>query len=77
MNLLWKIIPIALFANTFRITFTGILYNMNVADEIVNKVFHDWAGYIMMPVALGVLFLELQILARLIIDAPKAQMRPQ
>ena len=67
-------VPIALLVNTIRITVTGLLYNLNLNEDIVNQVFHDFAGLIMMPLALGFLFLEMQILSRLVIEdhsAPK------
>ena len=63
-------VPIALAVNVIRITVTGLLYNMDVNSEIAQKVFHDWAGYIMMPLALGFLFLELQIISRLVVEVP-------
>lgn len=44
-------IPVALAANVIRIITTAVLYQ--VADpELAKTVFHDWAGYLMMPVAL-------------------------
>ena len=64
-------VPIALLVNCIRITITGLLYNLNLDPEqadVVNHIFHDFAGLIMMPLALGFLFLEMQILSRLVID---------
>ena len=61
-------IPIALLVNCIRITLTGMLYNLNLNEKIVNQIFHDFAGLIMMPLALGFLFLEMQILSRLVIE---------
>ena len=61
-------VPIALLVNSIRITITGLLYNLNLDEQIVNQVFHDFAGLIMMPLALGFLFLEMQILSRLVVD---------
>lgn len=60
-------IPIALISNILRITVTGILYE-TVNSEVANMVFHDLAGWLMMPLALGLLWLELQFLARLWIE---------
>ncbi|MBX7074224.1 MAG: exosortase/archaeosortase family protein [Pirellulales bacterium] len=58
-------LPIALAVNVARITITAILYQ--VADaELAHKVFHDGAGLIMMPMALGLLYCELQILSHLV-----------
>jgi exosortase len=61
-------IPIALLVNCIRITVTGLLYSLNVDENIANQIFHDFAGLIMMPMALGFLFLEMQILSRLVIE---------
>jgi len=57
-------IPIALTVNVCRITVTGVLYRV-ASSELAERVFHDWAGYLMMPMALGLLWLELVILAHL------------
>jgi len=68
-------IPIAIIANVFRITITAFLYEMVDAD-LARKVFHDLAGWIMMPVAIVILWAETAILARLFTvprrDAPLA-----
>ncbi len=60
-------LPIALFVNIIRITVTGILHR-TVGSEIANAVFHDLAGWVMMPMALGLLYLELQMMSLLLID---------
>jgi hypothetical protein len=44
--------------------------------HIAQKLGHDWAGLFMMPLALGFLWLELQILERLTIPVEQVQMRP-
>lgn len=55
-------IPIALAVNSIRITVTGVLFQ--VADsEFAERVFHDWAGLLMMPMAIGMLYLEQMILS--------------
>lgn len=59
--------PIALLVNVIRITVTGVLHV--VADsETANIVFHDLAGWLMPPMALGFLYLELQLLSRLVVE---------
>ncbi len=59
-------IPIALVTNVIRITATALLYRLcGQENETVNHLIHDWAGFAMMPVALGFLWLEFQILSRL------------
>jgi exosortase len=61
-------VPIALLSNLIRITATGILHE-TVGSEIANAVFHDLAGWLMMPLALGMLWVEFTLLSRLLIDA--------
>ncbi len=69
-------IPIALFANIIRITVTGVLYEMGFGES-AKHFFHDVAGWLMMPLALGMLWAELAILQALFIDTPpEAQPRP-
>jgi exosortase/archaeosortase family protein len=66
-------VPIALLVNAIRITLTGLLYSLDANEYIVNQIFHDFAGLIMMPLALGFLFLEMQILSRIVIDDKATQ----
>jgi exosortase len=61
--------PIALAANVARITATGMLHEL-VGSRLANAVFHDFAGWVMMPLALTLLWLELRILARLFLEQP-------
>lgn len=62
-------IPIALLVNVVRITVTGILYDA-FNKQIAEAVFHDLAGWLMMPLALAILGLELLILKHLLLEAP-------
>ena len=64
-------IPIALIVNSIRITVTGLLYQV-ATSEIAEMVFHDLAGWVMMPMALGMLFLEQKILASLFLQEDQA-----
>jgi exosortase len=59
--------PIALLANIGRITLTGLLHE-TVGGKVANAVYHDLAGWLMMPFALAVLWVEIQILSRLLIE---------
>jgi len=61
-------LPIAIVANVTRITLTAVLHD--VAGRAVADGFHDVAGWFMMPLALAMLWLEMQLLARLLV-APK------
>lgn len=60
-------IPIALAVNIVRITVTGILH-LTAGPELAELVFHDLAGWFMMPMALGLLYVEFQILSHLVIE---------
>jgi exosortase len=60
-------IPIALVVNILRITATGVLFE-TASGQVARLVFHDLAGWLMMPVALAILGLELQFLKRLVIE---------
>ena len=60
-------VPIALLTNILRITVTGLCYEY-FGQEIAEKVFHDLAGWLMMPTAVGLLWLEIVILSRLTIE---------
>jgi len=67
--LVFSAIPIALFTNVVRITATGVAYE-TVGGETGQFIFHDLAGWLMMPLALALLGIELQFLKRLVIAPP-------
>jgi exosortase len=67
LSLVVSAIPIALVVNVLRITATGVLYEL-VNAQTAKLVFHDLAGWLMMPIALVILGLELQFLKRLVIE---------
>jgi exosortase len=58
-------IPIALAANTLRIVATAMLHR-TVDSRTANLFFHDLAGWLMMPLGLALLGLELWLLNRLV-----------
>ena len=58
-------IPIAVTCNVLRIAVTGVLHE-TVGRELADKVFHDLAGWLMMPLGLFFLWLELSFLDRLV-----------
>src|SRR5437763_14575321 len=64
-------VPIALLTNLLRITATGVLHD-TVGKEIADAVFHDLAGWLMMPLALAFLGLELKLLGHLLVEPPPA-----
>ncbi len=52
-------VPIAIFCNVVRISVTGLLY-VFAGPELAEFLFHDLAGWLMMPAALAILALELK-----------------
>ena len=66
-------IPIAIISNVIRIVTTGLLF-MAFGQETpwLNTLIHDWAGFAMMPIGLGLLWVELAILSRLTIPMDAA-----
>jgi exosortase len=61
-------VPIALASNMIRIVSTALLYMAFGQDTPwLNKLIHDWAGFAMMPIGLGLLWIELAVLSRLTI----------
>lgn len=69
--LLLSAAPIALAANVFRITLTGILHE-TVSHRVADALFHDFAGWLMMPTAVLLLWAEVALLSRLLLPAPAA-----
>jgi exosortase len=67
-------IPIALVVNVLRITVTGILYE-TAGSAWAKAVFHDLAGWLMMPLALGLLAAELHLLKCLLLEPVAAPER--
>jgi exosortase len=59
-------LPIAIIANVVRIVTTAILAD-TVGSEAARLVFHDLAGWLMMPLALGLLGLEMALLSKLFV----------
>ncbi len=57
-------LPIALLCNTVRLTITAIAFTV-LTGEHWEKIFHDFGGYAMMPLALTVIVTELWLLTKL------------
>jgi exosortase len=64
-------VPIALACNVLRITVTGVLHEAvseggwlhgRVSRDFPNLIFHDLAGWLMMPLGLAMLWAELKLL---------------
>lgn len=59
-------VPIALAVNVVRITTTGMMVTVN--EQLAERVFHDWAGYVMMPLAVALLIVVRRLLAAVVIE---------
>jgi len=57
-------LPIAILCNTLRLTVTAIAFTMLTGKDM-EKFFHDFGGYLMMPLAIGLVILELWLLMKL------------
>lgn len=72
--LLLSAFPIAVVSNILRITATGILHE-TTNSETANAFFHDLGGWLMMPLGLLFLALELKVLSHLFLEPPPAPPR--
>jgi exosortase len=72
--LLFSAIPIAIVSNILRITMTGILHE-TTSSETANAFFHDLGGWLMMPLGLLMLAVEVKLLSHLFVDPPPAPPR--
>jgi len=50
-----------------RIVSTALFHIWSGQPEL-GDAFHEWAGFLMMPLALGLLYLELLILSHLVVE---------
>jgi exosortase len=64
-------IPVAVVCNIIRIVVTAVLMLL-VSTQAGEKFFHDFAGIVMMPAAVLLLFGALWLMNRLIVPAPTA-----
>jgi exosortase len=60
-------VPIAIIANVARLALTAILYE-TVSPEFGAKTGHDLAGWLMMPLALLLLWAEMTLLSHLLLE---------
>ncbi len=68
-------IPIALVANIARITATAVA-QQEFGSDAAHVIMHDLAGWLMMPLALALLWLEMRFLAHLFVPAPPEEPLP-
>lgn len=63
-------IPIAILCNMIRLAVTAFLF-LRFETSLAESFFHDFAGWTMMPLAIGFLFFELWIIDKVIDDPAK------
>jgi exosortase len=68
--------PIAVFANVTRITATGMAYHWGASNPTARAILHDLAGWLMMPLALALMYLEMRFLKHLFIVEPARRPLP-
>jgi exosortase len=68
-------VPIALLCNTVRLTVTAIAFTY-VKGDYWEKVFHDFGGYAMMPLAIGIIVLEFWLLSKIVTTGTGNQFIP-
>ena len=71
LMVLLGIIPIAILSNVLRISATGIAYVM-ISDKGTIEFLHDVFGWMMMPIGLALLGLEVWVLKRLVMEPDRA-----
>ena len=70
--LLLSSVPVAIICNIIRLFVTAILMLL-VSTEIAEKFFHDFAGLVMMPIAVLLIFSQIWIMDKLIIPESQPQ----
>ncbi len=72
--LLLSSIPVAVVCNLIRLTATSLVF-MSYGNEAAERFFHDFAGLLMMPMALALLYAELLFFDLLVItdDVPSIE----
>lgn len=60
-------VVIAILANILRITATGVAFEFG-DPELAERIFHDLAGWLMMPFGVGCLLIELVLLSHLLVE---------
>jgi exosortase len=73
--LLLSSVPVAVVCNIIRIVTTALLM-LTVSTEVGEKFFHDFAGLVMMPAAVLLLFGEIWLMDHLVVPEPATRPSP-
>jgi exosortase len=68
-------VPVAILSNVVRIVATCVLYEM-AGQRWGDLIFHDMAGWLMMPLALCMLWLVLKVLSFVLVEVPVTKDTP-
>lgn len=68
LAILVSAIPIAIAVNVMRITCTAMAHRLS-GSVAAGMIFHDFAGWLMMPAGLALLWLELVLLTHLLVES--------
>jgi exosortase len=60
-------VPVAIACNLIRLVVTAMLF-LYTSSETAERFFHDFAGWTMMPIAIGLLLLELWVMGKLVVS---------
>jgi exosortase len=60
-------IPVALISNIARITLTGALQEL-ASRDVADHFYHDLAGWVMIPLALGLYWCEIWVLSHVLVE---------
>jgi len=71
--LLASSIPVAVICNIIRIFVTAVIM-LKVGSEAADKFFHDFAGIVMMPIAVMLMFSELWLME--LLTLPETELKP-
>lgn len=69
--LLLSSVPVAVMCNILRLCMTAALF-LVASSELAEKFFHDFAGIVMMPAAVLLMFAELWLMDKLTVSEPDA-----
>ena len=72
--LLLSSVPIAILCNMLRLILTVVIYHV-VGSTLAEKFFHDFAGLTMMPLAIALVFGELWLLRKIVVEEPRQAVR--
>lgn len=70
--ILFSAIPIALISNIVRIVATAVAYQY-ASRETADLIFHDLSGWLMMPLAMLLLYIELRVIDLLFVEVADAR----